>query len=114
MHLTETRKEQAMLKGMISAASLLLAMQGVAVAQEQRPDITVSYSDLDLSNAADIRVFDRRIDAAISLICPDQRSVGGLKAMRACSQAKREEIAPMRAHVLASAATRGDAAVAAR
>src|SRR5262245_49996377 len=114
MHVIETRKEQAMLKGMISAASLLLAMQGVAVAQEQLPTVRVSYSDLDLSKATDVRTLDIRIGRAISVVCPDQHSVGGLKAMRSCTRAKHEQIAPARARALASASLRGDAAVAAR
>jgi UrcA family protein len=99
---------------MISAASLFLAMQGVAVAQDSPPIVRVSYSDLDLSKASDVRILDQRIDRAISLICPDQRSYGGLKAMRVCWKAKREQVAAARDQALASASPRGDATVAAR
>jgi len=103
-----------MLKETIGAASLLLATQGTAFAQEKLPDVTVPYGDLDLSNPADVRILDRRLGWAVRSACPDQRSVGGAKAMRACVLAKRDELAPLRAQALASVSPRGDAAVAAR
>jgi UrcA family protein len=103
-----------MLKQMIGAASLFLAMQGAAVAQDAMPSVRIAYGDLNLSNPADVRRLDLRIDRAISTLCPDHRSYGGLKAMRVCWKAKREQIAAARAQALASASSRGEATVAAR
>jgi len=101
-----------MIKGIAVAASLLLASQGTVFAQQKLPDVTVSYSDLDLSKPADVAVFDRRLSWAIMSVCPDDRGVGARKAARACQLAKRAELAPLRARVLAAAATRGAVAAA--
>lgn len=101
-----------MVKGMICAASLLLAMPGTAFAEQKLPDVAVSYGDLDLTKPEDIRLFDRRLSWAIMSACPEDRGVGRRNAVRACRAAKREEVAVLRTRALAAAATRGDVAAA--
>lgn len=92
-----------MLKQLIGAAALVLTAQGAASAQERLPDVTVPYGDLDLSKAADLKTFDRRLNWAVRSACPDERGVGRAKAARACQVAKRRELAPLRAQALAAA-----------
>ena len=103
-----------MLKVLISAASLVLAAHGTAIAQQKVPDVTISYRDLDLTNPADVRVLDRRIGWAIMSVCTDDRGPGGPMVVPACKLAKQAELAPLRAKALAAATTRSNAAVAAR
>jgi len=95
-----------MVKRMICVASLVLAMQSPAFAQQKLPDVAVAYGDLDLTKSADLRTFDRRLSWAIQSACPDGRGVGGDEAARNCRLAKRAEIATYRTQALAAAKTR--------
>lgn len=92
-----------MLKQLIGAASLVLAAQGTALAQDRLPDVTVPYGDLDLANPADLEKFDQRLAWAVRSACPDERGMGRARAARACQVAKRRELAPLRAQALAAA-----------
>lgn len=108
MRRREMMKDEAMLKQVTFATSLLLAMQGTAFAEAKLPDRTVAYGDLDLSNPADVRVFDRRLTWAIMSACPDDRGVGARRSAHACRAAKRAELRTVRDHALAAANTRNE------
>jgi len=85
-----------------SALLLAAVLPGAAPAQEA---IHVSYHDLDLGSAQGVRMLDRRLDQAISAVCPDPYSVmpGARLAYRRCLTAKRIEIAAQRDQAIAQA-----------
>jgi UrcA family protein len=57
----------------ITATALFALAGGAACAQpETPPTATVRYADLDLSSAAGRHTLERRIDSAISRVCPDE------------------------------------------
>ncbi len=46
-----------------------LSLSGSAIANEQARSQTVSHSDLDLAQAADVDTLDRRLDRAVKRVC---------------------------------------------
>lgn len=87
----------------------LVAASAFAPASAQGPaDRTqaVSYADLDLSRASDVRTLDRRIRAAVAEVCGTASSADpkGRNEVRRCRTLTRESLAGVRAMAIASAA----------
>lgn len=102
---------RALLSSIVGAVCLAAAVSASlpALAQDKRtPDVRVDYSDLDLSDPADVRVLDRRLAWAIRTSCPnDERAAYSLARQRPvieCRAGKRAEIRSQREAALASAA----------
>lgn len=98
---------RTILRAVALAAAVLASVP--ALAQEKLPDIRVRYGDLDLSDAADVRTFDRRLILAVRAACPNDNGVRALSLLRkiaACRAAKGSEVAPQRDTALAAAKSR--------
>jgi UrcA family protein len=102
---------QVLWKHLIQAVTLAAAVSAsvpVLAQDKMSPDVRVEYDDLDLSDPADVRVLDRRLDRAIRASCPsDERAAHNLARQRPvieCRARKRAEIKPQREAALASAA----------
>ena len=94
---------------LVMAATPLLAVGGVARAQDMAPQ-TIRVADLDLSQASDRARFDARVDRAADRMC-----AGGSEIIinAACRQAVRDEAAEKLQALHAEAATPERTAVAA-
>jgi UrcA family protein len=106
---TATAEEFIMLKTLFQAALLAAIVFGPVTAAEHRPDVRVSYADLDLSKTEGIKALDRRLVRAVEAACPSRdgaTEMMQLRAIRVCHIAKREEIAPLRAAAIARIADR--------
>lgn len=69
---------------------MLLAAVPSQAAQNAAPQITVSYSDLNLSQVADARILLARLETASHVVCghqPDLRDLGAWQRFRVCSHA---------------------------
>lgn len=79
-----------------------------ALAQAPAADRTqvVSYADLDLSRAADVRKLDRRIRAAVAEVCGTASAADpeGQNEVRRCRILTRESLSTVRQTAIASAA----------
>lgn len=97
-----------MLKNILQAAALAAAVLASvpALADERQADVRVYYGDLDLSDAAAVRTFDRRLVHAVKAACPSDngvREIARLRTIALCRAAKQAEIAPLRQTALAAA-----------
>ena len=75
-----------MTKLFVPLALAAAALSGTAQAQEASVD--VAYGDLDLTSEADVIRLDRRIDAAVDLVCENraaQTPLWQLVAVRKCA-----------------------------
>lgn len=91
----------------IVATIALLATTAPALAQQgTTQQLHVSYADLDLRQASDVRLFDRRLRAAVETVCPDQITTGSLlnAATKRCRKAAYAALSQQRAAALAEAA----------
>jgi len=92
----------------IIATIALLATTAPAIAQpaETAPQVHVSYADLDLRQARDVKLFDRRLRAAVGTLCPDEMTTGSITnfATKRCRKAAFTAMAKQRAAALAEAA----------
>ena len=95
-----------MLKLLIPVVLLSTVLPVAALAQETHADVHVAYRDLNLQSPAGAHVLDRRIERAITEICPDLSGfeLARKRATLRCRAAKRAEVADQRAVVLANAA----------
>jgi len=94
-----------MLKMLIPLALILspALIPLAAKAQQAEDSIHVSYTDLDLSRAADRAVLDRRIDRAIDTLCPADRPgmlTPSHEALR-CQALARQQVANARQQAVA-------------
>jgi len=107
-HIGGTQREgNTMLKLALSAAVLGAAFQVPTAAQDRLADVAVSYGDLDLTNPAAVRTFDRRLANAVEAACPSDaglREVGRVRAIAACRADKQASLAGLRQSALAAAA----------
>ena len=71
------------MKTLSIAAALLALLPLQAGAQQLRPQARVSYTDIDLSKAAGVRVLDRRIKVAAKAVCPDLHGVDPFRQLAA-------------------------------
>jgi UrcA family protein len=94
-----------MLKTILTTVLLAAAVPAVAQPSEVAPQIHVTYADLDLRRAADVRQFDRRLRGAIETICGDAKPGEGPIAFSVlrCRKAAYAQIADQRAAALAAA-----------
>jgi UrcA family protein len=60
------------LTALTSAAVLTLTCGGVAYAQSEPASAKVSYADLDLSRATARQVLERRVELAVTRVCPSR------------------------------------------
>lgn len=96
-----------MLKIAFQAAVAAALLSAPALAQENLPDVSVSYADLDLSSPAGVQSLDRRLSAAVKAACPDDRGIrdaARLQEVSQCRTAKRKEVSGLREVALARAA----------
>ena len=101
-------KDRTMFKTITIPLLLALgAMPQIASAQDFRPEVKVSYRDLDLSRSADIRRFDRRLARAIVSVCAESSAstvyIEEKIAIEHCIKATQAGLAEERAGVLANA-----------
>jgi UrcA family protein len=97
-----------MLKNVMQAAALAAAVLASvpALAQEKLADVRVYYGDLDLSDPAATKTFDRRLASAVKAACPSDNGVREMTQLREiskCRAAKHAEIEPARQIAIASA-----------
>lgn len=92
----------------IIAAAALLATTAPALAQPDGTTRTVhvSYADLDLRQAGDVKLLDRRLRTAIAAVCPNVVTTGPLvsPATQQCRKATFGALANQRAAAIARAA----------
>ncbi|MBT2135518.1 UrcA family protein [Croceibacterium sp. LX-88] len=68
----------------LAALATSAALATPALAEET--EVVVSYSDLDLTDAAGAAKLEQRVDAAAEQVCskPDLRNIKGMVAFEAC------------------------------
>jgi UrcA family protein len=95
-----------MLKIIATAALLATTAPALAEPQGTTQQFHVSYADLDLRQAKDVRLFDRRIRAAVEAVCPDVITTGSLlnSATKRCRKEAYAALAEQRAVAIAHAA----------
>ena len=101
----------------IIAAAAFLATTAPAIAQPagETRSVHVSYADLDLRNAADVKHLDRRLRAAVGAVCPEGVATGPLVSPEVlrCRKAAYGATADQRAIAIAKAAARTQLALSA-
>lgn len=92
-------------KLLLAAALAISAIASPANADTGHNQMSVEYSDLNLSGEAGQSTFDSRLDRAIRKVCQPgfTRSVREAERTRACIAEKRAELAPLRNAVIAEA-----------
>lgn len=98
-----------MIRMITAAAVMSAAFPALAAAQTADRQIHVSYHDLDLRKAADLRQLDRRLKAAIETACSDGDGVAWQRqlATKRCRTAKQHDVAAPRSLAVAKAANAG-------
>lgn len=99
-----------MMKFKLLALSLLAALPSLSAAQEVRPDVHVSYGDLDLRSAVGVKALDRRLARAVKAVCPTADGTvdqARKRAVQRCLAMKTAEVAIQRDRVLAETETTG-------
>ena len=94
-----------MLKTLLATVLLAAAFPATAHTPEVAPQVHVTYADLDLRHAADVKQFDRRLRGAVETICGDAKPGEGPIAFSVlrCRKATYAQIANQRAAALAAA-----------
>jgi UrcA family protein len=94
-----------MLKIIATAGLLAATAPALAEPQGTTQQLHVSYADLDLRQASDVRLFDRRIRAAVETVCPDVITTGSLlnTATKRCRKDAFAALAKQRAAAIAEA-----------
>ncbi len=87
-----------MLKLIAATALLSVGVPVAAPAQQAQHDIHVSYHDLDLRRAGDVKLLNNRLRSAISAVCPDDRTADPVAKLAAqnCYRDKYAEAAALR------------------
>ena len=87
------------------AAALLVAPAQAQSGSAQPASLTVEYSDLDLSNPADVRRLDRRIEIAARTACGPTSSSDpkGMREVRRCRAQASEAASLQRSRAIAAA-----------
>ncbi|WP_240953616.1 UrcA family protein [Sphingomonas sp. G-3-2-10] len=69
------------------------------------PSVSIAYADLNLTHAAGIAEFDRRIERAVDAVCPAPKikSLADLQAVESCRAAALNRASAQREKALASA-----------
>jgi len=92
----------------IIATIALLATTAPAIAQPagETRTVHISYADLDLRHAADVKTLDRRLRSAIDTVCPAGVATDLLvsPAVQQCRRAAHTALASQRATAIAKAA----------
>ena len=97
------------MKSIVIAAALLALLPAHVGAGELPPEVRVSHADLDLTTAAGVRTFDRRIMAAAKAVCPDVQGISGVARQfvaRRCIALAISNAKPQRDRILADATWR--------
>lgn len=83
------------------------AMLAVSAPVQDAPasGVRIAYADLNLTNAAGIAEFDRRIDRAVDTVCPapTSKSLADVQAVEACRAVALSQASAQREKALASA-----------
>jgi UrcA family protein len=77
------------------AAGLLLGLSlgaGAPVRALPVPSVAVSYADLDLANAADVRRLFQRLQHAAEVVCPEQPAITDLSRRGAWQRCYRDAL----------------------
>jgi UrcA family protein len=93
-----------MSKIVLTAALLAAAAPAIAHAEAVTRQVHVSYADLDLHRAADVRLLDRRLRAAVGAVCPSAEAASAT-ALLQCRKGAYAALADQRATALAKAGT---------
>lgn len=100
----------------IAAALLAVPLATPAPAEPAERTQIVSYSDLDLGRASDVRRLDGRIGRAIAEVCgtASETDLAGRNEVRRCRALVRQSLAAERDQALAAAREPAVVAIAAR
>lgn len=91
-----------MLKTIAAIAFLAAAAPAVAQPEATTRIVHVSYADLNLTHAADVKRFDRRLRTAITAVCPGAEAQSSF-ALLQCRKAASIAMAHQRTAALARA-----------
>jgi UrcA family protein len=94
-----------MLKTLLTTVLLAATVPAAAHAEQVTRQVHVTYADLDLRRAADVKQLDRRLRTAIAAVCPDSQPQERLAnpAVTRCRKAARAGFADQREAALAAA-----------
>jgi UrcA family protein len=100
-----SKRNTAMLKTLFTTVLLAAALPTAAPAELVTRQVHVTYADLDLRHAADVKQLDRRLRAAIGAVCPDTQPQERLidAAVTRCRRTARAGFADQRQAALAAA-----------
>lgn len=91
-----------MLKSLLTTVLLAATVPATAHAELVTRQAHVSFADLDLRHAADIRVLDQRLRAAVNAVCPPAEAATETAILQ-CRKGAYATLADQRATALAKA-----------